>query len=379
MDTSPGWDKIDISEIYDLLAKVDDFYQARENPKLNVLWLVNLWLKRLRNDLDYYVNCEGQKGYGKSNLMLLLSILQARYSGIWENNYTKKRYRVLARTRPLPKDYTHIECGFQFTRNMSFLDDAKGVKLKYNSLDRYQPFVIDEGSKVLHKHRWMDLMQYELVRLSDTSRYQNKTFLVCFPHFSELNAAFRNDRIMMRLYVYHRDVNNHYADCIISLKDLNRYVPDPWHTDDNAKAYEEILKRTPPSLRNHTHVLYAEKKLKGYAGHFEFPELRIISPHIWSIYERYKKENAKRDETTIEGEEEKESERILKWKWASRHLVDWIVQKHPEMTYSEIAKVMGIATLTLTQVRTLKEPTPIIMRETEKMVSKLNSGQPVSS
>ena len=42
MDTSPGWDKIDISEIYDLLAKVDDFYQARENPKLNVLWLVNL-------------------------------------------------------------------------------------------------------------------------------------------------------------------------------------------------------------------------------------------------------------------------------------------------------------------------------------------------
>lgn len=250
---------------------------------------------------------------------------------------------------------------------MSYLDDTKDVKKKYFELDKYMPFAIDEGSKSLHRQKWQDSLSFSLVKLSDVSRYQNKVFFICFPHFAELNSIFRNDRIMLRLYVYHRNVDKHFASCIMSLKDTNRYVLDSWHTDDNARMYEDILKRTPPALRNHNHILYAEKKLKGFAGDFDFPELKIIAPRIWNIYLRYKIMHAEKDNAE-NGEEETESTRILRWKVASRNLIEWVRNQFPKMTYPEIAKIMNVATITLSQLRTLKEPDKIVMREAEKIV-----------
>lgn len=361
------WDKIEVEEIEDLIKKVEEFYAERGSPKLNALILSNLFLKRLKNDLDYYVSIEGIRGYGKSNLMLLLSLLQARYSGVWENTLTGKKVKVLPRSKPLPPVWKHIEFGFKFNNNMSFLDDSNDVKKKYFSLDKYMPFAIDEGSKNLHRQKWQDSLSFMLVKLSDVARYQNKVFFICFPHFAELNSIFRNDRIMLRLYVYHRNVDKHFAGCIMSLKDTNRYVMDSWHTDENAREYEQILKRTPPALRNHNHILKAEKKLKGFAGDFEFPELKIIAPRIWDIYLKYKTMHAEKDIADKEGEET-ESTRILRWKIASRNLIDWVRQQFPKMTYSELAKIMQVATITISQLRTIKPPDKIVMREAEKII-----------
>jgi hypothetical protein len=348
------WDRVSVKEMYDFLDKVNEFYARRGNPRINAIWLADTIMKRLKNDLDYYVNCEGQKGYGKSNLMLLMALLQSRYSGLWKNKLTGKIVRVVPRTTPLPPEWEHIEVGFRFKKNMSFLDNTADIKIKFNSLDKYMPFVIDEGSKNLHKYNWQSKTQFMLVKLSDTERYQNKAFYVCFPHFTELNAAFRNDRIMMRLYVYARNVKQHYASCIISLKDVNRYVVDPWHTDDNARAFEYQLRKRPAALRTPTDILNAEKKLSGYAGNFDIPELKVIAPKIWAHYMRYKITNAQKE---LNDDEDNEfSKNLVKWKMASKNLIDYLKNLHPELTNAEVARIMGLSTTTLSDLRKLEAP-----------------------
>jgi len=363
------WDTISVEEMENLIDAVNKFYEERGNPKVNIIYLADLFLKRLKNDLDYYVNCEGQKGYGKSNLMLLLSLMQVRYAGIYKRISDGKLFKVLPRTKPMDKDkFERLTVGFRFSKNMSFLDDVKDVEAKYHALDKYQSFVIDEGSKNLHKQKWMDSVSFKLVQLSDTERWQNKTFFICFPNFVELNSSFRNNRIMMRLYVYHRDVNKHFASCIISLKDINRHVPNPWHTEENAVMFEELLKRKPGALRTHHDILYAEQRLKGYAGNFDIPELKTIAPHIWDIYMRYKIMNAKK-ETNEPGEEESESERILRWKKVSLKLANWIKEKEPSLSYASIAEMMGIAPITFAQLRALKPLQPKEEKAAEKIIN----------
>ena len=58
----PEDDKISVKEINELMKKVDEFYFERGNPRMNIVWLSNLILKRLKLDRDYYINIEGLKG-----------------------------------------------------------------------------------------------------------------------------------------------------------------------------------------------------------------------------------------------------------------------------------------------------------------------------
>lgn len=339
--TKSEWDKISVTDMQNLISKVENFYAARNNPKINIIWLANTILTRLKNDLDYWVNAEGFKGYGKSNLILLLALMQTRYAGIWYNRETKRRVKVLPRLTPLAAPWVQETVSFDFKRNMSFLDSSTEVKNKYNSLDKYAPFVIDEGSKNLHKHNWQSKMQFLLVQLSDTERYQNKSCYVCFPQFRELNSVFRNDRIMMRLYLYAREAKEGYASCIMSLRDFNRHVSDPWHTDENARSFEYHLRRIPSARRSPKDILFAEKKLNGYAGDFDVPSLKVIAPRIWDIYFKYKADNAKK-EYDENGEDETESKKILKWKYAFKMLVKKIKEANPDMSYKEIAAICNI-------------------------------------
>lgn len=340
----PQNDEISVEEINDLCKKVEEFYAERGNPKINIIWLANLILKRLMSDRDYFANIEGIRGSGKSNFILLLSLIQCRYAGIWRNKKTGKLVKVLPRLKPLDENWEHIKFGFSFKNNMSFLDESEAVKTKFNNLDRYMPFIIDEGSKNLHKYQWNNKLQFLLVKMSDTERYQNKSVYVCFPNFKELNSAFRNDRIMLRVYLYDRNKTQHYSSAIISLKDVNRYVPDPWHTEDNAKAFEYHLRRIPAALRGPSNILYAEKKLAGFAGNFDVPSLEHIAPRIWDLYMQYKIFHAQKDQVGEELEEpEKVSIQVLKWKIHMRKLLDFIKQEKPDLNNVILSKLIGIS------------------------------------
>jgi len=341
---------ISVKEMDELLQGVYDFYEERNNPKMNALWLSNLVLRRLRNDKDFYVNIEGETGMGKSNLTLLLALLMCRYAGKWKHKVTGKIVKTFPRTTPLHQDWEQISVEFDFDMNMSFLDKTEELKNKYNSLDRYQPFIIDEGSKNLHKYGWQNKLQQMLVQMSQTERYQNKAFFVCFPNFKELTATFRNDRIKMRLYIYARHTNQNYASCIISMKDVNRWISDPWHMEENAKSFQYLLRRIPAASRSSTHILFAEKKLKGYSGAFDFPSLKVISPRIWKLYMKYKVDNAtKEQEDTIE--DKKESNAVMRWKYATKQLIYYVQDKFPEFKMKDFVQLTNVSQTTLSKLK----------------------------
>jgi hypothetical protein len=339
---------ITAEELHDFYKEIQEFYKERGNPPTNAIWLSNLILRRLRNDMDYYINAEGIKGSGKSNLMLLLALLQARNAGIWKNKTTGEKVKILPRVNPLPEKYEFIKPSFNFDLNMSFLDQSQKIQEKFNMIDRYMPFIVDEGSKNLHKYNWQSKVQFKLVQMSDTERYQNKSFFVCFPNFKELNSVFRNDRISMRLYVYYRNKKKGYASAVISLRDVNRWIQDPWHMDDNAKNFEYLLRKVPAAQRNHKHILYAEKKLKGYAGGFDFPSLEKIAPRIWKIYMKYKTTNAKRE--LAPEEKSQESKNIQRWKYATKMLMAYIKQKYPELRWQDFRDLTNISHTTLNRL-----------------------------
>lgn len=347
-----NWDTISISEINKLWEKIDEFYRVRGYPKMNVVWLADIIIKRLRNDRDYWINTEGIKGSGKSNLVLLLALLMCRNAGLWRNRQTGKIVKVLPRINPLnDSEWEHIEFGFKFSDNMSFLDHVDDVKNKYNKLPRYSPLVLDEGSKNLHKYGWHSKLQFTLVTLSDTERYQNKACFICLPNFKELNSVFRNDRIKMRLYIYARHSGKAYSSCIISLPDTNRFVSDPWYTDENAKVYEKQLSRIPFGARSPDVILRAEKKLKGYAGNFDVPSLKHLAPRIWNIYMKYKIDNAQKELNEIDEKEVAFEQKIYAYKNSTHKLIGYIKDKLPAVTRQEISEITG---LSISQINLLR-------------------------
>jgi len=339
------WDEISIEELDRLMIGIERFYEERGNPKFNAVHLADTILKRVRNDKDFWINVEGMRGFGKSNLSLLLAILIHRYSGLWKNKISGQIVQAPPRLGPLPEDWEHIKCGFEFNRNMSFLDNHAEVKNKYNLLSRYGSLVIDEGTKVLHKYGWQSKVQFLLVQMSATERYQNKICFVAFPNFGELNSVFRNERIMMRLYVYARNTSRNYASCIISIKDSSRHTSDPWHYDLNAKLYEEAMKRIPFAARaSPENILKAERKLRGYIGNFDIPSIKHLAPRIWNIYMKYKVENAQKELTETVDEKEIEFEKkMFKWKWATNSLISYIKELNPSITFKQIAQVSALS------------------------------------
>jgi len=345
------WDEITIKDLNHLMLGVEKFYEERGNPKMNLVWFADAILKRLRNDSDYWVNCEGIKGKGKSNLILLLALLMHRYSGLWKNKKSNKIVKVLPRVSPLTDEWEHIKLGFEFAKNMSFLDTHQDVKNKYNSLDKYGTMIIDEGSKNLHKYNWQSKTQFMLVQMSDTERYQNKCCFVCFPNFKELNPTFRNDRIMARLYVYFRSNAKKYSSCILSLKDENRHIVDPWHTDVNAKIYDDTLKKIPLGARSPEQILKAEKRLKGFAGAFDIPSVKHLSPKIWRIYMTYKIENAQKELIDVDEKEIEWEKKMYRWKYSTNALLAYIKEK---LTYVTLKELSIVTSLSPAQISGLK-------------------------
>lgn len=346
------WDTVTIEDQNKLWEGVDEFYRERGYPKMNAVWLADVILRRLRNDRDAWIVTEGNKGYGKSNLSLLLSLLICRNAGLWKNKITGKIIKVLPRLSPLDEnEWEHIESGFSFSRNTSFLDSHEEVKQKYYKLDRYSPLNIDEGSKNLHKYNWQSKTQFMLVQLSDTERYQNKACFISIPRFAELNSIFRNDRITMRLFIYDRSSSKNYASVIMSLRDENRHIADPWHTELNARIYTKELNRIPIGGRSPQIILRTEKKLKGYAGNFEIPSLKHIAPRIWKIYMTYKIENAQKE---LEETDEKEiawQKKLFTFKNSTYNLINYIKEKFPDVTYKDISIITGLSQGQLNTVR----------------------------
>lgn len=348
MDNTLPENQITVEEMNYFIDSIYKFINELGNPKQNIIWLSNIIIRRLKSDFDMYSIIEGNRGRGKSSLLIMLSLLICRYAGLYKNKKTGKIVKVLPRTTPMSDDWERLTVSFDFKKHISFLDNVEDVKKKFNSISKYEPFGLDEGSKNLHRQNWASKMQFMLVKLSDTQRYQNKAFFICFPNFRELNSVFRNDRVMLRLYVYER------GQCIISLKDPNRYALDPWHLDSNFDTTEYYLKRYPIISRGPKQILYAESKTKNYAGNFAFPDLKKIAPRIWEVYYKYKVENAQKD--INDDETTKDSKSVLKWKAAVKSVVRFLKETMPELSISKISSILKISKITYSELMNNKLP-----------------------
>lgn len=151
----------------DLMDKLEKFYAERPN-EFSIFSLSKLILTRLKSDRDFFMSFEGNRGAGKSNALILLMLVMSRYAGKWQNTLTGEIKNVLPRSHKLPSYWKHIQCSFSFHNNLSFLDESQKLQDKFNIIDRYMPFGIDEGSKNLHKYNWQDKVQQKLIQLSDS-------------------------------------------------------------------------------------------------------------------------------------------------------------------------------------------------------------------
>ena len=335
-------------EMEDLIFQVEQFNKIFGiDNTLNCIKLTNLFITRLKNDLDQYVNVEGMRGFGKSNLVVLLSLLHNRYAGIWKNHRNNKLYRIPPRTTHPGDHYEQLTVDFDFNKNISFLDDVKLLKEKFNGISQYSTLAIDEGSKNLHKQNWQTKVQFMLVSMSDTERYQNKCVYICFPNFKELNSVFRNDRIGVRLYVYARNKAAGFSSCIMSVKDANRFISDPWHLDENARQFDYYLRKVPIAQRNGGQILKAEKRLIGYTGNFLVPSLELIAPRLWKIYKKLKVENAQRE---LKESNVRDPKNVLRYKLGIKMLMAYLKDKEIDIKLKDVAKLTKIGEATLQEI-----------------------------
>lgn len=344
VDTSS---EIPIQDMDKLMNDVKKFLKKHPSD-IDLFMLSDLILKRLKSDRDFFLSVEGETGTGKSNLMVLLMLIMCRYAGIWRNKKTGKFVKVLPRRMPLPEEWEQVSVSFKMDNNVSFLDETETLQKKFNSIDRYMPFGIDEGSKNLHKQNWQNKLQFKLVQMTSTERWQNKAFFICFPNFKELNTNFRNDRIHMRIYIYVRYTGKNFASAILSVKDPSRWTSDPWHMQDNERTFEAILKRIPAAFRSPDHIVKAERKLKGYAGEFHIPNLRTLCPKIWNMYYKLKIENATKE--LNQSDKPKENKYTQKYKYAIKKMMAFIKIKFPNIKYADFTKITNIPASSLSTI-----------------------------
>lgn len=339
-------EKISPAEMENLMQQVEDFYKQRPN-EFTIFQLANLILRRLKSDRDFFMSFEGMRGTGKSNLMILLQLVICRYAGIWRNTDTNELRKVLPRMKPLPEPWIQETCSFEFSKNVSFLDKVEDLQEKFNSIDRFMPFGIDEGSKNLHKSQWQNKVAHKLVLMSDTERYQNKGFFICIPNFNELNKAFRDDRINIRIYLVVRHTNENFAECVITKKDESRWTSDPWHIDNNAKKFEYLLRKRPVAIRTPQDILKAEKKLTGFLSTMAIPNLKTMAPRLWDIYYKHKIDNAKQEHSKDDSaNEQKQTKNTQKYKYAIKQLLALAKVKN-KITFKDLSELTRMSQVAL--------------------------------
>jgi len=84
------------------------------------------------------------------------------------------------------------------------------------------------------------------------------------------------------------------------------------------------------------------KEIKNYAGNFEVPSLEEIAPKIWDIYMKHKSYYANKDSGSVDLNEDEESVKIIKLKYNTRRLLNYIENNFPNLTKKDMQKIAGL-------------------------------------
>ena len=172
---------------------------------INLVSLCNGIKKRILKDWDIVIAITGEEGVGKSTLA---------------GHICK-----------------HIDKDFDWVKNVAYLPTHAEIEDKFQNLQQYQAFLVDEAIKVLYKLKWSDALQIRINEMYATERWQNKVTVMCIPRFSDFNELFRNHRIKIWIHVIDRGL----AVAFIR-EDVNIFQNDPWRLKENAKLIDKMLK-----------------------------------------------------------------------------------------------------------------------------------------
>lgn len=214
--------------------------------------LAKAFRDRIRKDWDAVIAISGEERVGKSAFAIQLGML--------------------------------IDSNFDLVKNISYIPDEKEIREQFYSLGQYQVLQIDEAIRALYKLRFFDKIQQTITEMYATEGFHNKVTILCIPRFSDLTGAFRKYRVKIHIHVIARGL------AIVYQRDDDKDIADPWHTKENLKLKEKLLK-CPINERKLVDIMEIETKTINYLGHCSFPDL---DPKIKERYNQLKEDSRKK-------------------------------------------------------------------------------------
>lgn len=190
--------------------------------------------RRLRDDWDMVVTITGTEGVGKSTLAIHLGIL--------------------------------IDHDFDLDKNIGYLPSHQDFIEKFESLDRYQVFLVDEALKSLYKMRFMTKLQQDITIHYGTERWQNKCTILCIPRFRDLTESFRNHKTHVWIHCMDRG-----KAVVFFNSHVNMFGTDAWSMDINEKMIRDKLGAG--IFANEKKKLTVYKKTTNFYSLLSFPDL----------------------------------------------------------------------------------------------------------
>lgn len=250
---------------------------------------------------DFVVAFTGTAGSGKSTLAIMLGIL------------VDKKYNI--------------------SKNIVYIPKSNEVKKKFDLIDDGSVFHVDEAIKSLYKLKWYEKEQQSITETYATERYKRICSFFLMPRFQDFTEGFRNYRINLWIWIVDR------GTAIIYMRDNDKDIKDPWHTDENIKIKNEYFKRRSVMYKSTEAILQAERKTPNYICDFKFPDYAEIDPDGYKLYEQMKLESRKVDDNV---DEEKLSLREQKYKMGLIKLIKWIREKL-KVSYANLGEIIGVS------------------------------------
>lgn len=233
--------KLDYEFTEEDLITYDKLLQISSRRGYNTL--IKMCRKRVRQDWDLIIAFTGETGSGKSTLAVQFG--------------------------------EDTDDGFNYTKNISFLPDEAEVHQRFNSVNRYGFYLIDEAVAVLHKHHWYDKMQQSINELYDLERRQNKITGLCIPRFRNLTENFRNYKVKLHVNVLCRGL------AVVRLIDPDQDIKDPWHLDQNIKMKDKFFKNDKVGEIYISRRLTIERSMPNYLCDFVFKDLPPVKKELY--------------------------------------------------------------------------------------------------
>lgn len=291
--------------------EIQEIKEVEDPEDDNLEILCNSIKKRLRRKLDCVLAISGEDtGIGKSSLGISMGM--------------------------------KIDPNFDLIKNIAYLPIESEIREKFNKVDKFGCFDVDEAAKSFYKLNWNDKFQKILNQDFMTNRKGNyKCTQLLIPRFIDLNEFFRNYKVKLNIYIPYRGIG------IIYSKNKLPFVRDPWNLDENYKLMSLAMGKKKLSEIKIDQMLRILKRSKNYAGTLFFNPL---PKELEKLYmKKFNEEKAREEKINAEGSSEEKANENRNMRTIA--LAKTITElKKNGYTQKRISELVGLSTSSVTQI-----------------------------